>query len=470
MHSRVIADLRGHRLTQKRRNSKYVSKDLTLVAREASKVLSERRAKIAASIKMTPPSRRRCVPDPGSTRGKQNTSVQEPRQKFEHEPSMLSREVYEHEIEDVSKDDSEDMDDLWKELCDFGDRSTDMVDSDPNKYIDPSKDEEAESNVEVNSTPTAELDDYDVEMARAFEEQAEPASKRNWESTLTPEIYTAELSGHVDQDGKRRKVVIEPKSSQLPSPVIRKKARKYQSGKLQPTNLWIRSGSLAAVFEAALATEALKAQQEDSFATSEKAALGIDLLGEEPRSPEQTHASVQEDLTLTMAETLYMTGSVDDLRVAEAAAILQDIHRGGTSVFELDSTDRDALGRAFGTSDDLQPSMHGAEPPAFDVIPRTAKFSDHFETTKSLIRGSGKFTRYGKPTKPSEKFQSFFATRRLRKNVLRQDKKSWSDEDQAFVLSGKTIEEPGAELGAEFVAKSLLDVSNTVPLMPSGMF
>ena len=113
--------------------------------------------------------------------------------------------------------------------------------------------------------------------------------------------------------------------------------------------------------------------------------------------------------------------------------------------------------------------MHGEKSSAIDVIPRTAKFGDHCEITKSLVRDSGRFRRYGKPIEPSEDFQSCFASIRLRSNVFCQDEKTWNDEDKAFVLSGETTEEPDARLGGEFVAKSLLVVSITTPLTPSGL-
>ena len=190
------------------------------MAREASKVLCERRAKIVASKKMTTSGRRRRVPDPGSTKGKQNTLVPEPRQRFQHKPSMLSYELDMDEVEVVSEDDSDDMEDWWLVFCDMEDGSTNNVESDTNKNIDRSNDEEAGSDVEVIGSPMAELDDYDIEMARAFGEEAEPASKRDWESTFTPEVYTADQSGHVDRDGKRRKLETKSKSSQLSSPVI----------------------------------------------------------------------------------------------------------------------------------------------------------------------------------------------------------------------------------------------------------
>ena len=65
------------------------------------------------------------------------------------------------------------------------------------------------------------------------------------------------------------------------------------------------------------------------------------------------------------------------------------------------------------------------------------------------------------PAGPSAMFKAFFATRRLRKDLLRKREASWSEEDASFMRSGKEIAEPDASLGAEFAAKSLLDVRDT---------
>lgn len=106
--------------------------------------------------------------------------------------------------------------------------------------------------------------------------------------------------------------------------------------------------------------------------------------------------------------------------------------------------------------DAIDPELLGEQPGS----------SNRCEINRSLMRANGfKIRRYDKPTKPSKGFQSFFATRRQRMNILRKDKESWSEEDTAFVLSGKKMAEPGARLGAEFVAKCLLDVGNTISLI-----
>ena len=282
MHRRKVEDLRGHRLTQNRRSSKYMSSDLTSVAREASKVLSERRANIIASSR-----RRYSVPLPGSTKGKQHTLVQEPRQKLDYEPSMLSHEVDVHDDEGLSEEESEDTQEFWKELCDFDDYDdADMVESGHDKYIYRSTDDETDSGVEVCGSPMAELDDYDIEMAKAFGEPVETVSKRKRASISTSELRTADLSDQADQNEKRRKIELQINASEVPAPVIREKASKHQRDELQPNDLWIRSSTPAAVFEAALTPEALEAPDEQSSGASELSALDLEILGEEPGKSE----------------------------------------------------------------------------------------------------------------------------------------------------------------------------------------
>ena len=370
MRRRRVADIHIHRFTQKLRCPNYMSNDLNSVVREASKYLRESRAYIIAKH------RRLCIPLPGSTRGKQDTLVRF-RQELEYEPSILSQEVDVdmHDDEAVYKEGSEDLRNSWKEPSDFGDNSTKMVDSDHDKCMKRSTDEEGGSDVNVNGFPMAEPDDFDIEMARVFGD------------TSIPEV---------------------------------------------------------------------RAPQEEP----ELSAPDIDLAGKEPGKSGQPPTSVPEYPKLVIAETLDMTVSIDDLRVTAAAKILLDIYGGNANVSEIDSVDSESLKKAFGTSDDLQPSTHREEPSTSNAIPRSASFSDHFETMKLLARDT---------IPPSKEFKSFFATRRLRKNILRQDEKSWNDEDQAFIVSGRTIEAPGAQLGAEFVAKSLLDVSITASLTPIGM-
>ena len=317
----------------------------------------------------------------------------------------------------------------------------------------------------------AEPDDYDIEMAKAeadglfnvsFEEQAEPSleapglpnldsvgkeetegqRKRKQESVSAPEISPAALSGYVDLGEKRRKLEIGTNSSRLSAPRRRKKSAKEQGGKLQPHYLFSRSSSLAAVFQAALATGALDAPQDENSDDSELDTLDLELLGEEPSNSEHTQSSVSEDPKVAIAEALYQLVSLDDLHVAAAGANLLS-----SDISELKPADRDALKDAFGDSKELEPSAQAENSMPIDTLPRTVRFSDHYVINKSLmIKNGSKFKHYGTPTRASQAFQSLFEEQRLRKLVL----------DQGTA--------PTAGFGPEFVAKSLLDVSNTVCL------
>ena len=434
---------------------------------------------------------RRVIPLPGCTKGKQDTPIRGPRETTQHGPSPLSHQVDVNDMGAVSEDEFTEMEEFYSQLCDRAGDYANMVDSDLDTYISESTGGEAESDVDISGSPVSEPDDYDIEMAKLEDEglfrelnaggqtpdlrtsnpvNAEEAvrqTKRNGESIFSPELPTVDRPGQVDHNQKRRKLEIGTNSSHVPPSGQRKKAKKQRGGKLQPHNLFCRSSSLAAVFEAALAVGALEAQEDSSHASGLDA-LDLELLGEEPSNSKHELSSVNEDLKVVIGQVLYPLVSPDDLRVAKAAANLLDIHQGNSTALELEPTDRKALREAFGTSDDLQPSGLGEEKPSlFDAIPRTAKFSNRCKINKSLMINNGyKFKGYDTPTGPSEEFQSFFTTRRLRKNILRQDKDSWNEEDTSFVLSGKEIAEPGAKFGAEFVAKCLLDVSDTACLTP----
>ena len=421
-------------------------------------------------------STRRAIPHPGCTKGKQDTPVRGPRETTQHGPSPLAQEVCVNDTGAVSEDEFREMEDFYGQLCDHAGDYANLVDSEFDTYISQSTGEEAESDVDISGSSVAELDDYDIEMAKLEDEglfgelnvpvnteETGRQTKRNRETMFSPELPTVDRPGQVDQNQKRRKLEIGTNSSHIPPSGQRKKAKKQRGGKLQPHNLFCRSSSLAAVFEAALAVGALEAQ-EDSSDASELDALDLELLGEGPSNSKHEQSSVNGDLKVVIGQVLYPLVSLDDLRVTKAATNLLEIHQGNSDALELEPADRKALREAFGTSDDGE-----KKPLLFDAIPRTAKFSDRCEINKSLISNNGyKFKGYDTPTGPSEEFQSFFATRRLRKNILRQDKDSWNEEDTSFILSGKEIAEPGAKFGAEFVAKCLLDVSDTACLTPDG--
>lgn len=486
------------------------------MAREASKQLREKRAQIIAK-----PGRRRSIPFPGCTEGKQDTEVRGPRDTVQHGPSLMSNEVDVNDVVGVSEQSFDEMEDFYKELHDFeddvpsevninmqdferelGDSENDdpsMVDSDFDTYIDSFTDYNFETDVEGSGSSMTEPDEYDLEMAKAEEDglfnrtvdqQVEPSleylnasvfnlvgtvdgdrqKKREWESESSPEFPTiAHVPGDADRNGKRRKLEIGTKSSEVPPPGLRKKANKARGGKLDACNLFCRSSCLAAVFQAAIAVGALDSPSENSSEAQELDALDMELLGEES-STSQPQSSVNEDFKAGIAEALYPTVGHEDLRVANAAANLLDIHQGNSNVSVLDSADRETLKDAFGKSDELQPSVLAEEKPSpFEAILETTRSSDHYMIKKRPTAGNGyKIKRYDKPIGPSREFRSFFATRRLRKDVLLKDQALWNEEDEAFILSGQKIAEPGSKLGAEFVAKYLLDVCDTASLSSSG--
>ena len=388
----------------------------------------------------------------------------------------------------MSKEDFGTMEDFFNEFCNNGDEDASMVDFDDDTYINWSVDQEGESDVEATGSSETEPDDYEIEMAKAeeeqrlnerSEEQIEPAPettdleipgfvaintevkqrKRERESECSP------LPGQDDHNDKRIKLEIDTDSSPSPTRTQRKKT-KYQPGQIQAHELFCRSSSLAAIFEAAIAVGAQRASQEDSSDAPPLDALDLELLGEEPNGSQQTSSSLCEDSKMFICETMFPVVSQDDLRVANAGGNLLGIHLGNSEVSELGSADREALGKALGNSAELQPQRDADEEQSgFTAIPRTATRSGRSTRHRELHKKYGySIKRDEKPTKPSRDFQSFFATRRLRQDILRKDAGSCSAADKAFVMSGKLIEEPGPKFGAEFVAKCLLDVSITPSL------
>lgn len=448
------------------------------MAREASGALQHKRSKILFGSKF--------IPLPGETTGKQVTQVREPREAFQPRKSRFSPKVDMNNSKAVSEEDFKQMEDFYSNLLrlkdgdmnvvdfdqvDFDQFDFDQVESDQNdfdqvdfdradadQYINTgsSNDEQVGSEKEVAASTTEDPDDYDIEMAKAeeeglFEEQPEPTpsipglpvflaavnreperqTKRKRETVSSPELPTSDLPGEANHSEKRRKLQADTDFPQVPAPGLRKKGRNEHGGKLEPHLLFLRSSALAAVAQAVEAAGAVETPQEDSPDTPELDPLDLELLGEEPSNSEQTHPSVSKDLKTIIAEEMYPLVSHDDLRVVSAAANLLDTDQGNFNVAKLDSKDREALKKAFGNPGGLQPSVHT------EKIPRTVTFSDRCYINKSLMKRHGhtkKFKAYDKVIGPSKEFQSFFATRRQRT-------------------------EPGARLGAEFVAKSLLDVS-----------
>ncbi len=272
-------------------------------AYEASKHLHRTRSEIIKSGSS--------IPSPGLTKGKQNTKIGGPRRTTQHGPTPLSHEVDMSDTGIIPEEDFEEIQKFYRDLCNLGDDDANTVESNDNTYIGWFTEKIDDNNMKTTDSFMVEPDDYDIEMAKAeadglfnvsSEEQAEPSleapglpnldsvgkeeaegqRKRKQESVSAPEISPAALSGHVDHGEKRRKLEIGTNSSRLSAPRRRKKSAKEQGGKLQPHYLFSRSSSLAAVFQAVLATGALEAPQEDNSDDSELDALDLELLGEEP--------------------------------------------------------------------------------------------------------------------------------------------------------------------------------------------
>ena len=436
------------------------------------------------------------IDHPDCTKGKRNTPIRRPREAFQPTPSRFSSKVDENdpkaeenieeteefeekedfeEAEDFKetqnfdettnfgetsrleetqsfkeKQDFKEMEEYFDGIRDVQDRRTNEVGTYQDVYINASSDDgEVKSEMETTEFAMEAPDDYDIEMAKTeddqsskelLEEEPKRLTKRQWEAVVSPESPNSDPPGNFAHDGKRRKLARGTNSSQVSQLGLRKKGRKEKSGKLDPCNVFCRSTNLAAVFGAAIAVRALETPQEDNSDGPELDSLDRELLGEEPSDFKQTQTSANQDAKAFIAETLYATVSHDELRVSNAAANLLGIHQGNSDVSELDTVDREALQEAFG--EPMQPSAQTVEEPSpFVEVPRTVKFSERYEDNKLLMRRhEHKFKRHDKRIGPSEEFQSFFATRRLRKDLLRKG-------------------ELGAGLGVEITAKSLLDVS-----------
>ena len=80
--------------------------------------------------------------------------------------------------------------------------------------------------------------------------------------------------------------------------------------------------------------------------------LTPDQLGEKPSYPDHTRTWVDEDLEMVIAEALWPSVSHASICIASAGARLVDIHQGNSAVLELSSSDREALRKAFGNSDE----------------------------------------------------------------------------------------------------------------------
>ena len=132
----------------------------------------------------------------------------------------------------------------------------------------------------------------------------------------------------------------------------------------------------------------------------------------------------------------------------------------GTDV-ELASFDQEASKEALNiiNTPQLSVKVEEKEEDCFVSFERTARISELSAVNKSRIRSQGReFKKHEKPIGPSKEFQKFLATRRQRKELLLKGENMWDEEDASFMQSGKQFAEPGAGLGAEFVAKRLLTV------------
>ena len=370
-HTQDVADLRRHRPKRKYLCPNYLFNDRTFLTREASEFLCDQRFSILNDVIKfnNRPStiRKRSVPFPAYTKGKQNTEIGGQRKITKHEQSILSGGPLANDLEE----DFEELQAYYRQICELDDINTKNADSDQSTQVTGSTGEEGELEGDVSDFSTEEPDDYELEMIKAEEAgffkalcQEEqtldvPTStsasteevgneKRQSESAFPYEESTVDLPGHVDHDLKRRKLEVDTDSSQAPPPRPRRKARKEGRGKIESHHLFCRSSSLAAVFEAAMMVGALEAPQEESSSGHELNALELELLGEGPSTSEQRQSSDEEDFKVFLGKALYPLVSQDDLRVAHAAANLLGIQQGNLNVSELDPTDREALQKAFG--------------------------------------------------------------------------------------------------------------------------
>ena len=325
---------------------------------EASKFLCNKRALIKRRS-------RRYIQLPGCPQGKHDPAVggrraarEKAQHTTKHQPHNLSHYA---NVDDIDEEDDEAMQAYYAFLCE-------TYDGDPSKTV---------FDEEFTRSSIEEPDDYEIEMAKAEEDgllgdlhedapsSGEPTSdlvntdeinkqtKRKRESAPSPEPPTEDLSDHVDRDLKRRRLEIGTESFQA-SPSGLPKKRREGPGKLEPHHLFCRSSSLAAVFEAAIAVEALEPPQVGSSSASGLDAVDLELLGEEHNDSEQkqTRSLVNENLKLILGEVLYPLVSHDDLQVAKAGAALLEMQQGNSNAPGLEPADREALLGAFGASDE----------------------------------------------------------------------------------------------------------------------
>ena len=401
------------------------------MAQETVKFLQQRRLEIKAKVLQRKRSgtsasnRTGVVPLPGYTKGKQNTAVPQYQGPTKHRVSILSplsQEINENDIRGVPERsvENENMQTLYGRFSDFWENDRKMIDSELDTYINDSTDDEVESDLEVTGSWMAEPDDFDIEMAKAEEEGLFNVSSGEEQTpglAIPKPVSTGESRG---QSKRKRESASSPESStaDLPGHVDRDPKRR-------------------------------------------RLEIGTNSSQETP--PELRKKTRREGQGEFIAQDLFSQSSslAAVLQAAPRVGALEAPQSDSADGLGLDSMDLELLGEQPGSSEQQQSSVSDDS----EVSPRITRFSNRCMINRSFMLANGySIRRYDKPTKPSKEFQSFFATRRLRTNLLRQDKDSWSEEDTSFFLSGKKIAEPGARFGAEFVAKCLLDVSSTTSL------
>ena len=164
---------------------------------------------------------------------------------------------------------------------------------------------------EVPGSLVEELDDYDIEMAKAMDEilsndlheqehctgevisksvdteEISKQTKRKRESASSSEPPTEDVSDHADRDSKRRKLEIGTESFQVSPPGQPKRTRREGPSKLEPNHRICQSPSLAAVSEATVAVGALGLPQMGSSNSSGLDAVDLELFGEGGSDSEQ---------------------------------------------------------------------------------------------------------------------------------------------------------------------------------------
>ena len=129
-------------------------------------------------------------------------------------------------------------------------------------------------------------------------------TKRKRESTSSLVPSTEDLSDHIDRDLKRRKLETGTEFFQVSPSSLPEKTTGEERGELEPDDLFCRSSSLAAVFEAVVDVGALEPPQAGNSNASDLDALDaidLELLGEghDDSEQKQTQSSVDEDLKIT---------------------------------------------------------------------------------------------------------------------------------------------------------------------------